>query len=460
MHITTQKNYYSIFKQLLSLAWPIILAFTMQTSYNIVDIFWVGKLGATAIAAVSLAGTIFYVMLAVGQIIGSGTVALVAQSFGAQLIHEANNVVKQSLLLASFIALFVCILGFLCADQIMMLLGGRGEVLALSTSYLKIVFIGFFFQVLSFSINYAFRGAGDMVTPMMIMLVATITNIILDPLLILGIGFFPRLEVQGAAIATSIAKSLSFVFGFIILIRGKSHIKLKLFEKWRLQMTIVKKILGVGIPVGISYGLMALSGMTVFRIVAFFSEYAIAALGIGLRILQMASLPVVSIGIATTTMVGQSLGARDVKRAIHIGTTAMAFSTAIMVFFGIVFITNAQGLVNIFTNNPQVLQYGIQFLTIVSLYLVFVGITVSLTGVFRGAGDTLPPMFAGILKVCLLVVLALMFSQKLGMGVPGIWWAMFISYGIETVTIAVWYATGRWRKRGLALLSGLKPAGT
>lgn len=427
----------------------------MQTSYNIVDIFWVGKLGATAIAAVSLAGTVFYVILAVGQMIGSGTVALVAQSFGAKLIDQANNIVKQSLLLASIIALFVSIMGFIFAGQIMTLLGGRGEVLILSTNYLKVVFIGFFFQLLSFSINYGFRGAGDMKTPMMIMLVATILNIILDPLLILGVGFFPRLEVQGAAIATTIAKCVSFIVGFIILVKGKSGIKLKILEEWKLEIRVVKTILSVGIPVGISYSLMALSGMAVFRIVAFFSENAIAALGIGIRILQMASLPVVSIGIATTTIVGQSLGARDIKKASQIGVTAMGFSTAIMVFFGIVFIANANALVSIFTNNISVINYGVQFMKIVSLYLVFVGITISLTGVFRGAGDTLPAMFAGLVKLGLLIILALLFSQELGMGVTGVWWALFVSYGIETLIIAVWYAAGRWRRRGLELLDNL-----
>jgi len=427
----------------------------MQTSYNIVDIFWVGKLGATAIAAVSLAGTVFYVILAVGQMIGSGTVALVAQSFGAKLIDQANNIVKQSLLLASIIALFVSIMGFIFAGQIMTLLGGRGEVLILSTNYLKVVFIGFFFQLLSFSINYGFRGAGDMKTPMMIMLVATILNIILDPLLILGVGFFPRLEVQGAAIATTIAKCVSFIVGFIILVKGKSGIKLKILEEWKLEIRVVKTILSVGIPVGISYSLMAFSGMAVFRIVAFFSENAIAALGIGIRILQMASLPVVSIGIATTTIVGQSLGARDIKKASQIGVTAMGFSTAIMVFFGIVFIANANALVSIFTNNISVINYGVQFMKIVSLYLVFVGITISLTGVFRGAGDTLPAMFAGLVKLGLLIILALLFSQELGMGVTGVWWALFVSYGIETLIIAVWYAAGRWRRRGLELLDNL-----
>lgn len=447
-----KNSYTSIFRQLTTLAWPVVIAFIMQTSYNIVDIFWVGKLGATAIAAVSLAGTVFYVVLAIGQVLGSGTVTLVAQSFGAKLIDKANNVVRQSLLLASLIALLTGIAGFILSKQVMILLGGQDDVLSLSTIYLKIVSIGFFFQLLSFSINYAFRGAGDMKTPMMIMLVATITNIILDPILILGIGFFPRLEVQGAAIATVIAKGLSFLFGFIILTRKKSGIRLRFLEKWRFDPRVVKTILSIGIPVGISYGLMALSGMAVFRIVAFFSKYAIAALGIGIRIFQMASLPVVSIGIATTTIVGQSFGARNLKRAIQTGTVSVALSTVITAIFSMLFITNARFFVTIFTTNSEVIDYGVQFMKIVTLYLVFIGITTSLTGVFRAAGDTLPPMFAGLFKLGLLITLALVLSRNLGMGVVGIWWAMFVSYGIETLVIVLYYAASGWREKGLKLL--------
>ena len=455
MQNTIQKSYFNIFKQLTILSWPIILAFSMQVGYNIVDIFWVGKLGATAIAAVSLAGNVFFIILAVGQILGSGTIALVAQFYGAKQIDNANNIIRQSLLLVSIIALPVCISGFIFARQIMLLLGGRGDVLIISTSYLRIIFIGFFFQLISFTINYAFRGIGDMKTPMKIMLVATIVNLILDPLLIFGLGFFPRLEVQGAAIATVIAKCASFLFGFIILIRGRSGIKLNIFKKWYLKTKVVKTILSVGIPVGISYGLMAFSNMAVFRIVSSFSEYALAALGIGIRILQLASLPVVSIGIATTTLAGQSLGARDIKKTMQIGNISMLFSTAITIFFGIIFVTNAKFLVSIFTQNPQVINYGLQFMQIVSLYLVFIGITMSLTGVFRGAGDTLPPMFAGLFKLALLIALAILFSQNLGMGITGVWWAILISYSIETIIITIWYASGKWHKKGLGLLDNI-----
>lgn len=455
MQNTIQKSYFNIFKQLTILSWPIILAFSMQVGYNIVDIFWVGKLGATAIAAVSLAGNVFFIILAVGQILGSGTIALVAQFYGAKQIDNANNIIRQSLLLVSIIALPVCISGFIFAKQIMFLLGGQADVLIISTSYLRIIFIGFFFQLISFTINYAFRGIGDMKTPMKIMLVATIINLILDPLLIFGLGFFPRLEVQGAAIATVIAKCASFLFGFIILIKGRSGIKLNIFKKWYLKTKVVKTILSVGIPVGISYGLMAFSNMAVFRIVSSFSEYALAALGIGIRILQLASLPVVSIGIATTTLAGQSLGARDIKKTMQIGNISMLFSTAITIFFGIIFVTNAKFLVSIFTQNPQVINYGLQFMQIVSLYLVFIGITMSLTGVFRGAGDTLPPMFAGLFKLALLIALAILFSQNLGMGITGVWWAILISYSIETIIITIWYASGKWHKKGLGLLDNI-----
>ncbi|MGD8978533.1 MAG: MATE family efflux transporter [candidate division WOR-3 bacterium] len=446
----------AVLGKLLRLAWPIILAFLLQNSYNIVDIYWVGRLGATAIAAVSLAGNVFYIILAIGQILGSGTVALVAHSFGAGMIQRANSVVRQSLSMATIIAFGVCLLGALFAKEIMFALGGRGDILALSAGYLRIVFLGFFFQLLSFSINYAFRGAGDMIIPMVIMLIATLINLILDPLLILGIGFFPRLEVQGAAIATAIAKGMSFLVGFFFLLKGRSGIKLQIKKRWRLEQNVVSKIFQVGIPVGISYGLMATSVMVVFGLVAAFSEHALAALGVGTRIFQFASLPVVGIGIATTTLVGQNLGARETKGATAVSKTALMVSIIIMVLFSVLFFANARFLIGIFTNDNLVISQGIRFMRIVAPYLLFVGISTCLTGVFRGAGYTLPPMFAGLLKVGLLYSLANILARSIQLGVAGVWWAMIIAYAVESIIMFLWYQRGTWRKKGLELLAGLR----
>lgn len=448
-------TYTTTLRQLVHLAWPIIIGFSLQTSYNIIDIFWVGKLGPLSIAAVSLAGTIFYMILAIGQIIGSGTVALVAQNFGARQYQRANQVVHQSLLMAALIALTVSVFGVIFSRTIVFLLGGQGEVLSQGSQYLRIVFIGFFFQLLSFSINYAFRGAGDMKTPMLIMIVATIINIILDPLLIFGISFFPRLEVQGAALATTIAKSASFLVGFVLLLRGKAGLKFQLNQKWKLDAQIIKTIFRIGIPAGISYGLMFLSTTAIFRLVASFSDLALAALGIGQRIIQLASLFVVGISIATTTLIGKDLGAKNPSQARITGITSMTVSAFVMVLFSILFLTFPGLLVDIFTNDPAVILYGITFLRIVSFYLVFGGMTITVTGVFRGAGDTLPPMFAGLTKLGLLISFAYLLAYVNNMNVNGIWWAMLFSYILEGLIMVFLYFRGGWLRKGLALLDTL-----
>lgn len=451
---TPSEDYVGIFKILIKLSWPIVIAFSLQTSYNVIDLFWVARLGSSELAAVSLAGTLFYIVLALGQVLGSGTVALVSQSYGAGLTERANTVVQQAIGLTLFIAVTVSVSGFLFARDIISLLGGTDEVLTHGHAYLRIVFIGFAFQLLSFSINYAFRGAGDMKTPMQIMIIATATNIILDPLLILGIGFFPRLGVTGAALATVIAKGISFLYGIIILIRGKSGLQLRPGSPWRFDWTIVKTILGVGIPAGISYALMFLSVTAVFRTAASYGKYVLSALGIGQRVLQFAGLPVVGIGVATTTLVGQRLGARDVADAKRISRVSLICSSAIMIGCSLLFFTQAPVIVNIFRPDQPVVDYGIQFLHIVSLYLVFVGLTTTVTGVFRGAGDMLPPMGAGIIKLAVLILMAPTLARTWGAG--GIWWTMLVAYGVEALIMMRWYASGRWHKKGLELLDRIR----
>lgn len=448
----------TILHQLLTLAWPIILAFMMQTGYNLVDIFWVGRLGATAIAAVALAGNFFYVILALGQIVGSGTVALIAHSHGAGSTGRANHVARQALASTLVIALLIAAAVAVFPRPIMAFLGGRGLVLTLSVSYLQIMAAGFFFQLLSFTINYAFRGVGDMKTPMVIMLIATTVNLILDPLLILGPGPLPRLEVQGAALATAIANGASFAVGLTLLLRGRSNMKLRLGDPWRFEWVTIRKIFAIGIPVGISYGLMAASVMTVFSIVASFSEHALAALGIGTRIFQFASLPVVGISVATTTMIGHALGARDADAATKVSRTAIRVSVSMMAAFVLIFLALAGTMIALFTRSVPTIGHGVTFVRITVYYLIFAGISTTLTGVYRGAGYTVPPMVAGIIKIALLYLLAVLLARTLSIGVNGVWWAMLIAYAVESAVMIAWYWQGSWRARGLDLLRGMAAA--
>lgn len=425
----------------------------MHTSYNLADIFWVGRLGPSAIASVALAGNVFFVILAVAQTIGAGTIALVARSFGSKNYGKAEDIVRQSLSLTTIVALVISVFGVPFSPAIIRLLGGKGEVFVMGSQYLRIMFVGYFFHLLIFNMNYAFRGAGDMITPMIIMFVSTVLNIILDPFLILGIGIFPRLGVSGAALATVIVKLCSLLIASGFLYRGRSGLKLRLRESLQLEGAMVKTILDIGIPVGISYGLMALSSMAVFRIVADLSQDAVAALGISVRILQISGLLVVGIGIATTTLIGQNLGARKRERAQRTALKSMLFSGVLMACASLLFFAQAEYLIKKFSSDPIVIIEGVQVLRIVALRLVFVGLTMSMVGVFRGAGDTKPPMFAGLIKLILLVSLALLLSKNLSMGVKGVWWAMVISHGLETSILGFWFRKGRWKEKRIDILN-------
>ncbi len=450
----------SLVKHLFVLSWPTVLAMSMHTSYNLVDIFWVGKVGPTAIAAVSLAGVVFFIILAIGQTLGSGAVAMIARSYGAGRFGKVEHVLGQAVLLSTLVAIGSGAVGVAFSRQIVSLLGGRAEVLELGTEYLRIVSVGFVFQLLMFSVNYAFRGVGDMRTPMLMMVVSTVLNMILDPIMILGIGPFPRMEVRGAAYATMIAKLVGFLLGFAMLVVGRSGIRFKAREAWPLEGAVARALLAIGIPVGVSYGLMALSGLIVFRLAARFGAQAIAALGIGMRVLQIASLPVVGIGIATTTLVGQNLGARKMDRVEKTAYQSMAVSSAIMVLLGLVFFFNSSRLVGVFTDHVDVISTGATYIRIASAYLLFIGLTTSITGSFRGSGCTLPPMFAALVKLALLFGISYLLSDVSRMGVNGIWWAMLISYGVEMAIVGVWFSRGTWKSRRIEMLEEEGPLST
>lgn len=433
--------------QVIWLSWPVVVAMAMQTGYNLVDMFWVGRLGPSAVAAVSLCGFLFFLVLAVGQTLGSGTIALVARFYGEKNYSRAEYILLQSLLLTVVFSITLALGIGILARPILIMLGGSPEVISQGTTYLRIVAVGFFFQIFSYVINYAMRGTGDMKTPMRIMLVATIINIILDPLLIFGPGFFPAWGVAGAAAATAISMAVSCFYAAAVLLRGRSFITLKIPRILRPDSGYMRLILAIGLPVGISYTIMSFSNMALFRIVATYGTPAIGAQGIGFRIVQMATLPVVAIAAATTTLVGQNLGARDQNRARDSAFKALLVSSIVMVFFSLFFFGMAYPLISIFTPHTQIRTLGRQFLRIISFSQLFAGATITLGGVFRGAGDTKPPMLVGLGKLGLLVLLANLFSRYLFGSVEGVWWAMNICTGLETMVLFWWFHNGKWQEK-------------
>ena len=426
----------SIPKQLLRLSGPIAFSMIMFTLYLMADLYFVGRLGPDAVAAVSISGNAFFVILGLSFVLGIGGMALIAQAFGRKDYEEAAKVYKQSLILATLVGIASSLTGLAIAHPYIAFFGGTGQSLEWGVQYFRIFSISFFFVLILHVIGACYRGMGDTKTPMIIMVLSTILNIILDPLLIFGLLCFPRLGVRGAAIASLLSQFIALaIYIYMILIRGQ-HLEIK--RPWRLDMSIIKRSLSIGLPSGLTYFLLALNMLITYRVVSIFGTPALASIGIGFRILQSIYMPVVAVTSAMAAIVGQNYGAGKQSRITTTLWTGWAISCGIMIsgtalcrfFPGI--------LIEIFSNDKSVIHYGIIYLTIMSLGNVIVGTIMTMSAVFQGFGKTYPVLIAAVFDNVLFACLVFTLPGIFGWGIQSIWWIKLATASIEMFLIAEW----------------------
>jgi len=426
----------SIPKQLLRLSGPIAFSMIMFTLYLMADLYFVGRLGPDAVAAVSISGNAFFVILGLSFVLGIGGMALIAQAFGRKDYEGAAKVYKQSLILSILVGIASSLTGLAIAHPYIAFFGGAGQSLEWGVQYFRIFSISFFFVLILHVIGACYRGMGDTKTPMIIMVLSTILNIILDPLLIFGLLCFPRLGVRGAAIASLLSQFIALaIYIYMILIRGQ-HLEIK--RPWRLDMSIIKRSLSIGLPSGLTYFLLALNMLITYRVVSIFGTPALASIGIGFRILQSIYMPVVAVTSAMAAIVGQNYGAGKQSRITTTLWTGWAISCGIMIsgtalcrfFPGI--------LIEIFSNDKSVIHYGIIYLTIMSLGNVIVGTIMTMSAVFQGFGKTYPVLIAAVFDNVLFACLVFTLPGIFGWGIQSIWWIKLATASIEMFLIAEW----------------------
>ena len=426
----------SIPKQLLRLSGPIAFSMIMFTLYLMADLYFVGRLGPDAVAAVSISGNAFFVILGLSFVLGIGGMALIAQAFGRKDYEGAAKVYKQSLILSILVGIASSLTGLVIAHPYIAFFGGTGQSLEWGVQYFRIFSISFFFVLILHVIGACYRGMGDTKTPMIIMVLSTILNIILDPLLIFGLLCFPRLGVRGAAIASLLSQFIALaIYIYMILIRGQ-HLEIK--RPWRLDMIIIKRSLSIGLPSGLTYFLLALNMLITYRVVSIFGTPALASIGIGFRILQSIYMPVVAVTSAMAAIVGQNYGAGKQSRITTTLWTGWAISCGIMIsgtalcrfFPGI--------LIEIFSNDKSVIHYGIIYLTIMSLGNVIVGTIMTMSAVFQGFGKTYPVLIAAVFDNVLFACLVFTLPGNFGWGIQSIWWIKLATASIEMFLIAEW----------------------
>ena len=436
-----------ILHKIISLAGPLMVIAALHTTQSLIDMFWVGRLGVCAIAAVAMSGTIMMVLFTIIAGISTGTLALVARYVGAKDKEKADAIATQSIYLAIIMATVVVVVGLLFTKRLFLLLGAGQEVLEAGVGYLKIILLGGITMFLLFLGNAILQGAGDTVTPMKLMILANLINIILDPVFIFGLGGLPRMNTSGAAVATVISQAISAFLVLWMLSNGRSLVHIHI-HRCKVKLEYIKAIINIGLPSSLQMFFRSLMSIVLMGIVATFGTAAVAAYGVGMRLRMVVLMPAFALGGSAATLVGQNLGSRQPGRAKRSAWVATIFDMIIMVLIAIVFFSVAYQIMGVFNQNEKVISLGVQFLRITTPFYVFIAIAIVLNRALAGAGDTVVPMAITLLTLWGFQVPAAVFlSKATPLGVTGVWWAIALASALNALLILIWFEMGRWKRK-------------
>ncbi|MDD5454997.1 MAG: MATE family efflux transporter [Candidatus Ratteibacteria bacterium] len=437
--------------KVLSLTGPLMAIAILNSTLNLIDMFWVGKLGSDSIAAVAISGTIMMVVFAALIGLTRGTVALVSRYVGAKDAKNADAAASQSIMLGLIIAFAAILVGLLFTEKLLLLLGASQEVLKIGTSYLRILLIGGITMVLLSFGNAILQAEGDTVTPMKFMFLSNIINIVLDPILIFGLSIIPKMEAAGAALATVLAQAIPafLVLALLYTRQSKVHIHISQFK---IKFVFIKEMIRIGLPASLQMFFRSIMGVVLMGIVASFGTAAVAAYGIGMRLQMVVLMPAFAFGGAAATLVGQNLGARKSKRAQRSAWTATSLDMCIMILVGILFFIFAPGIIRFFTKDNGIISLGTEFLRVTAPFYVFIPLGVVLGQALAGAGDTMGPMFITLISLWgFQIPMALLLSKL--WGANGIWWANAFASVLHGTFIMGWFMTGKWKKRKISSIA-------
>ncbi len=437
----------SLGKAIFILAVPMVLEMLMESIFAIVDIFFVSRLGANAVATVGLTESAMTIIYAIGMGLAMATTALVSRRIGEKKKKEAGEVAFQAIFMAVIVAVIIAIPGVIFAREFLQLMGAPDEVIEQGYMYPAIMFGGNMIIMMLFIINAVFRSSGDAAISMRVMWLANIINIILDPLLIFGYGPFPELGLEGAAIATTIGRGTAVLYQFYLLWSGKYRIRLY-WDNIKLKFSVMWKLLKIS-GGGILQNLIATSSwIFLMRIIAVFGPDVIAGYTIAIRIIIFPLLLAWGLSNAAATLVGQNLGAKQPEQAEK---SVWITGYANMVFMGIIglfFVFIPEFWIGIFVDEGAVLANGVLALRIISIGFLCYALGMVLMQSFNGSGDTITPSKINFFSFWLFEIpLAYILAIPLNMGLTGAAIAIVSAETLLTFLAFILFRQGKWKLR-------------
>jgi putative MATE family efflux protein len=432
-------------RAILLLSIPAVLEMIMESIFVIVDIWFVSKLGSDAVATVGLTESLITIVYAISLGLATATTSLVSRRIGEKNPEKASRTAYQAILTGIIVSLFIAIPGALFSGKLLDLMGASNEIVSRMSGYARIMLGGNVVIMLLFIINAIFRSAGDAAIAMRVLWVGNIINIILDPLLIFGIGPFPEMGIEGAAVATTTGRGIAVLYQFWLLFFGKKRIRLSL-QHFGIDFGIIAKLIKISLG-SIGQNLIGTSSwIALVRIISVFGSEIVAGYTIAIRIVSFTLLPSWGISNAASTLVGQNLGAKKPDRAQKSVMVTGWVNMILLGTVGLVYIIFPGPFISLFIDDPGVLKSGIECLRIVSVGFIAYGLGMVIANSFNGAGDTTTPLKINIFAYWLIEIpLAWILAIKWGMNENGVFWAIVIAESIMTITAYLIFRRGKWK---------------
>ena len=448
----------SVTKHLLHMSAFMAVSMMAQTLYLLADLYWVGRLGKEAIAAVGVAGNLTMIVLALTQMLGVGTTTLISHAAGQKDQTRAELVFNQSFVMSILVALALGVFGFLLMDVYSNSLSADATTATLAKKYLLWFIPALLLQFPLVALGSALRATGIIKPTVGLQVLSVLLNIILAPLLIFGVGPFPKLGVTGAALASFIAILIADVL-MVIYFEKKYHYLRFRFAQMRPQLKIWSKMLHIGVPAGAEFVLLFVYIVIVYGIIRGFGPAAQAGFGVGARVMQALFLPVVALAFAVSPLVGQNFGGRRADRVRQSVYSAIAIATAMMLVLALLAYFASGLLILPFSSDPHVISFGSEYLRIVALNFVAAGIVFTTSSIFQGIGNTWPPLLSSMTRLFLFVLPALLVARTPGFEIRHVWYLSVMSQLIQACINLLLLRRELRRKLNFQELGDLVPGG-
>ncbi len=426
----------SIPKHILRLAIPMAAGMIFQTMYYLVDLFFVAKLGDATVAGVSSAGNVQFVVMSLTQILGVGTMALIAQAVGRKDRDDANLVFNQSTLLAAACSVLVLVGGLILSPVYMAAVGADAATVDAGSAYLRAYVPGLALQFPLVTMGAALRGTGIVKPTMVVQMLTVGVNIVLAPMLIAGWGTGHPMGAAGAGLASSIAIGLSVVLMTIYFLRLEHYVAFST-ALMRLRGAVLKRILAIGVPPGIEFALMFVSTALTYYVIRNFGAASQAGYGIGSRVLQAILMPVMAITFSAAPLAGQNFGAGHFARVRDTFKWAVIYACVPMALLTVVCQIRPDLPIGVFTTEAPVVAVGADFLRIISFNFVATGLVFTCSGMFQALGNTVPSMISSAVRLLSYGLPALWLSSRAGFEIRHIWY-LAVAAAAGQAALSVW----------------------